>query len=278
MAVKRLRPITPGTRFRVANTFSELTASKPEKSLTEPLHKSGGRNNQGKMTMRYIGGGHKRKYRIIDFRRDKVGVQAEVMTIEYDPNRSAFISLVKYSDGEKRYIICPNGLKVGTKITSGTGSIPEVGNAMPLAEIPLGSIIHNIELSPGQGAKICRSAGSYAQLAARDGKYVVVKLPSGETRMVLGTCSATIGSVSNPDHSLEVYGKAGRSRWLGRRPRTRPAAMNPVDHPQGGGEGRSKGGQPKSRTGIYSQGQKTRNPKKNTSRLIIERRKGKRNK
>ncbi len=278
MAVKRLRPITPGTRFRVANTFSELTASKPEKSLTEPLHKSGGRNNQGKMTMRYIGGGHKRKYRIIDFRRDKVGVQAEVMTIEYDPNRSAFISLVKYSDGEKRYIICPNGLKVGSKITSGTGSIPEVGNAMPLAEIPLGSIIHNIELAPGQGAKICRSAGSYAQLAARDGKYVVVKLPSGETRMVLGTCSATIGSVSNPDHSLEVYGKAGRSRWLGRRPRTRPAAMNPVDHPQGGGEGRSKGGQPKSRTGIYSQGQKTRNPKKNTSRLIIERRKGKRNK
>jgi large subunit ribosomal protein L2 len=278
MPVKRLRPITPGTRFRVANTYEELTASKPEKSLTEALHKSGGRNNQGKMTMRYIGGGHKKKYRIVDFRRDKVGVAAEVKTVEYDPNRSAFISLVEYTDGEKRYIICPNGLKVGTKINSGVGSTPDLGNTLPLSEIPLGSIIHNIEMAPGQGGKICRSAGSYAQLAARDGKYVVVKLPSGETRMILGTCSATIGSVSNPDHSLEVKGKAGRSRWLGRRPRTRPVALNPVDHPMGGGEGRSKGGQPRSRNGIYSQGQKTRDTNKSSNKLIIERRKGKRNK
>lgn len=278
MPVKRLRPITPGTRFRVANTYAELTASKPEKSLTEALSKSGGRNNQGKMTMRYIGGGHKRKYRIVDFRRDKAGVVAEVKTVEYDPNRSAFISLVEYADGEKRYIICPNGLKVGTKINSGSGATPDLGNTLPLAEIPLGSIIHNIEMAPGQGGKICRSAGSYAQLAARDGKYVVVKLPSGETRMILGTCSATIGSVSNPDHSLEVKGKAGRSRWLGKRPRTRPAAMNPVDHPMGGGEGRSKGGQPRSRNGIYSQGQKTRDTNKSSNKLIIERRKGIRNK
>jgi large subunit ribosomal protein L2 len=278
MPVKRLRPITPGTRFRVANTFAELTASEPEKSLTVSLSKSGGRNNQGKMTMRYIGGGHKRKYRIIDFKRDKHGVLAEVKTVEYDPNRSAFISLLEYADGEKRYILCPHGLKVGQKLNSGTGVVPDLGNTLPLSEIPLGSIIHNIEMAPGQGGKVCRSAGSYAQLTSKDGKHVVVKLPSGETRLILATCSATIGSVSNPDHNLEVYGKAGRSRWLGRRPRTRPAAMNPVDHPMGGGEGRSKGGQPRSRTGIYSQGQKTRDTKKSSSKYIIERRKGKRNK
>lgn len=278
MPVKRLRPTTPGTRFRVANTFAELTASEPEKSLTVSISKSGGRNNQGKMTMRYIGGGHKKKYRIIDFKRDKNGVAAEVKTVEYDPNRSAFISLIEYTDGEKRYILCPHGLKVGQKLNSGAGVTPDLGNTLPLSEIPLGSIIHNIEMAPGQGGKICRSAGSYAQLTARDGKYVVVKLPSGETRLILSTCSATIGSVSNPDHSLEVLGKAGRSRWLGRRPRTRPAAMNPVDHPMGGGEGRSKGGQPRSRNGIYSQGQKTRDTKKASSKHIIERRKGKRNK
>ncbi len=278
MPVKRLRPITPGTRFRIANAFAELTASEPEKSLTVSLSKSGGRNNQGKMTMRYIGGGHKRKYRIIDFKRDKHGVQAEVKTVEYDPNRSAFISLLEYADGEKRYILCPHGLKVGQKLNSGTGVVPDLGNTLPLSEIPLGSIIHNIEMAPGQGGKVCRSAGSYAQLTSKDGKYAVVKLPSGETRLILAACSATIGSVSNPDHNLENYGKAGRSRWLGRRPRTRPAAMNPVDHPMGGGEGRSKGGQPRSRTGIYSQGQKTRDTKKSSNRYIIERRKGKRNK
>ncbi len=278
MPVKRLRPITPGTRFRVANTFKEITASEPERTLTEPIKKSGGRNNQGKMTMRNIGGGHKRKYRIIDFKRDKQGVSAEVLTVEYDPNRSAFISLLNYTDGEKRYIICPNGLKVGQTVISGSGISPDLGNALALIDIPLGSIIHNIELMPGQGARICRSAGAYAQLTSKDGKYVVVKLPSGETRMILATCFATIGSVSNPDHSLEVKGKAGRSRWLGRRPRTRPAAMNPVDHPMGGGEGRSKGGQPRSRTGIYSQGQKTRDKKKSSNKHILVRRKGIRNK
>lgn len=278
MAVKRLRPVTPGQRFRISNTFSEITTDKPEKSLLEPIKKSGGRNNTGKMTMRYIGGGHKKKYRVIDFKRDKSGVPATVLTVEYDPNRSAFISLLEYKDGEKRYIIAPSGIKVGQSIISGAGVTPDVGNALPMIEIPLGSTIHNIELTPGQGAKICRSAGSYAQLLARDGKYVVIKLPSGETRMVLSAGFATVGSVSNSDHSLENKGKAGRSRWLGRRPRTRPAAMNPVDHPQGGGEGKSKGGQPKSRTGIYAQGQKTRNPNKSTSRLILEKRKGKRNK
>jgi large subunit ribosomal protein L2 len=270
--------MTPGTRFRVANTFEEITASKPEKSLLAPIKKSGGRNNQGRTTMKYIGGGHKRRYRMIDFKRNKPGIAGEVLTVEYDPNRSAFICLVQYSDSEKRYIIAPSGIKVGQKIEQGSGVPPEVGNALPLIEMPLGSLIHNIEMAPGQGGRICRSAGSYAQLMAKEGKYVAIKLPSGESRLILGSCMATIGSVSNSEHSQEVKGKAGRSRWLGRRPRTRPAAMNPVDHPMGGGEGRNKGGQPRSRNLIYSQGQKTRAPKKGTSRLIIERRKSKRNK
>jgi large subunit ribosomal protein L2 len=278
MAVRRLKPMTPGTRFRVANTFEEITASKPEKSLLAPIKKSGGRNNQGRTTMKYIGGGHKRRYRMIDFKRNKPGIAGEVLTVEYDPNRSAFICLVQYSDSEKRYIIAPSGIKVGQKIEQGSGVPPEVGNALPLIEMPLGSLIHNIEMAPGQGGRICRSAGSYAQLMAKEGKYVAIKLPSGESRLILGACMATIGSVSNSEHSQEVKGKAGRSRWLGRRPRTRPAAMNPVDHPMGGGEGRNKGGQPRSRNLIYSQGQKTRAPKKGTSRLIIERRKSKRNK
>ncbi len=278
MAVRRLKPMTPGTRFRVANTFEEITASKPEKSLLAPIKKSGGRNNQGRTTMKYIGGGHKRRYRMIDFKRNKPGIAGEVLTVEYDPNRSAFICLVQYSDNEKRYIIAPSGIKVGQKIEQGSGVPPEVGNALPLIEMPLGSLIHNIEMAPGQGGRICRSAGSYAQLMAKEGKYVAIKLPSGESRLILGACMATIGSVSNSEHSQEVKGKAGRSRWLGRRPRTRPAAMNPVDHPMGGGEGRNKGGQPRSRNLIYSQGQKTRAPKKGTSRLIIERRKSKRNK
>jgi len=278
MAVRRLKPMTPGTRFRVANTFEEITASKPEKSLLVPIKKSGGRNNQGRTTMKYIGGGHKRRYRLIDFKRNKPGVAGEVLTVEYDPNRSAFICLVQYSDGEKRYILAPSGIKVGQKIEQGSGVAPEVGNALPLIEMPLGSLIHNIELAPGQGGRICRSAGSYAQLMAKEGKYVAIKLPSGESRLILASCMATIGSVSNSEHSQEVKGKAGRSRWLGRRPRTRPSAMNPVDHPMGGGEGRNKGGQPRSRNLIYSQGQKTRAPKKGTSRLIIERRKSKRNK
>ncbi len=274
MAVKRLNPITPGQRFRVANTFAEITTSTPEKSLLAPMKKSGGRNNQGKMTVRNIGGGHKRRYRVIDFKRNKEG-KAEVMSVEYDPNRSAFISLIKFEDGEKRYILAPVGIQVGQTVESGTGVSPEVGNCMPMAEMPLGSIIHNIELQPGKGAEICRSAGTNAQLLARDGKYAIIKMPSGETRMILASCVATIGTVSNPDHSLVRLGKAGRNRWLGRRPRVRPAAMNPVDHPQGGGEGRSKGGQARSRKGIPSKGLKTRAVKKHSNRLIIERKKKK---
>ena len=278
MGVRRLKPITPGQRTRVANTFEELTASKPEKSLLMPIKKSGGRNNQGRMTVRYIGGGHKRRYRIIDFKRNNVTVTGEVKTVEYDPNRSAFISLVEYTDGEKRYILAPGGIKVGQVISQGSGVSPDLGNAMPMKEMPLGTLIHNVELQPGQGGRICRSAGTYAQLMAKEGKYVALKLPSGESRFVLGECMATVGILSNAEHQQVVKGKAGRSRWLGRRPRVRPAAMNPVDHPMGGGEGRNKGGQPRSRNLIYSQGQKTRSPKKNSSRLIIEKRKSKRNK
>ena len=277
MAVRRLKPVTPGQRFRIANTFEEITASKPEKALLEPIKRTGGRNNQGRTTMKYIGGGHKRRYRVIDFKRANHGVTGEVLTIEYDQNRTAFIALVDF-DGEKRYLIAPKGLKVGQKLNQGPGSAPEIGNALPMSEIPLGSIIHNIEMQPGQGAKICRSAGSYAQLMAREGKYAAIKLPSGESRFILVTGLATMGSVSNSDHSLENKGKAGRNRWLGRRPRTRPSAMNPVDHPMGGGEGRNKGGQPRSKNLIYSQGQKTRAPKKASSKLIIEKRKSIRNK
>jgi len=223
--------------------------------------------------MRYIGGGHKRKYRVIDFKRDKENIEAEVMTLEYDPNRSAFISLVQYTDGEKRYIIAPNGLKVGQKISSGTGVEPEIGNSLYLKEIPLGTVIHNIELIPGRGAQLARSAGTYGQLASRDGKYAIIKLPSGETRMVLITCKATIGSVSNSEYSLLRSGKAGRSRWLGRRPRVRGVVMNPVDHPMGGGEGRASGGLPRSRKGLPAKGYKTRAPKKASNKLIVEKRK-----
>jgi large subunit ribosomal protein L2 len=223
--------------------------------------------------MRYIGGGHKKSYRLIDFKRDKNNVPATVATIEYDPNRTSRIALLHYADGEKRYIIAPEGLKVGTVIVSGEGSAPEVGNAMPLKNIPLGTLVHNIELNPGQGGKIARGAGSYAQLAARDGKYAILKMPSGESRMILSTCIATIGTVSNSDHQIERLGKAGRNRWLGRRPRTRPVAMNPVDHPMGGGEGRASGGHPRSRTGVLAKGYKTRYKKKSSNRYIIERRK-----
>lgn len=273
MAVRKLKPITPGQRFRVVSGFDTITTSTPEKSLLAPIKKSGGRNNSGKMTMRYRGGGHKRRYRIIDFKRDKYGVVGTVSTIEYDPNRSARIALITYADGEKRYIVAPAGLEVGQEIVSGEGAAPEVGNSLFLKEIPLGTIIHNIELRPNQGAKMARSAGSYAQLVAKDGKYAVVKLPSGETRLILLTCKATIGSVSNSDHALERSGKAGRSRWLGRRPRTRGVAMNPVDHPMGGGEGRQSGGHPRSRNGMPAKGYKTRAPKKASNRYIIERRK-----
>lgn len=273
MSVRKLKPITPGQRFRVVNDFDTITTDKPEKSLLEPLKKSGGRNNQGKMTMRYIGGGHKRKYRIIDFKRNKFDVEAKVESIQYDPNRTAFIALVVYADGEKRYIVAPNGLQVGQTIVSGDNVAPELGNAMPLANIPLGTVISCIELRPGQGANIARSAGTFAQLMAKDGRYATVKMPSGETRMILLTCIATIGAVSNSDHQLIVSGKAGRSRWLGRRPRTRPVVMNPVDHPMGGGEGRATGGHPRSRKGIPAKGYRTRSKTKASNKYIVERRK-----
>jgi len=274
MSVRKLKPITPGQRFRVVNEFDTITTDKPEKSLLVPLKKTGGRNNQGKMTMRYIGGGHKKKYRIIDFKRNKFGVEATVVSIEYDPNRTAFIALVQYTDGEKRYIIAPAGLKVDQVIVSGQENIaPEIGNAMPLSQIPLGTVISCIELRPGQGANIARSAGTFAQLMAKDGKYATVKLPSGETRMILLTCLATIGAVSNSDHQLVLSGKAGRSRWLGRRPRTRAVVMNPVDHPMGGGEGRATGGHPRSRKGIPAKGYRTRSKTKASNKYIVERRK-----
>jgi large subunit ribosomal protein L2 len=273
MAVKRFKPVTPGTRFRVGADNSDITTNVPEKSLVVSHKRSGGRNNTGKMTMRYMGGGHKQSYRIIDFKRDKHDIPAVVATIEYDPNRSARIALLHFVDGEKRYMIAPEGLTVGQTVLSGAGSPPEVGNTLPLKNIPLGSIIHNIELHPGQGGTIARSAGTYAQLSARDGKYAIIKLPSGETRMILSTCLATIGTVSNAEKANEVLGKAGRKRWLGRRPRVRGVAMNPVDHPMGGGEGRSSGGHPRSRKGLLAKGYKTRDKKKTSDRYIIERRK-----
>ena len=273
MAVRKLKPVTPGQRHKVISSFDTLTSATPEKSLLAPLKKSGGRNASGKMTMRYKGGGHKRMYRVIDFRREKEGMAATVKSIEYDPNRSARIALVVYTDGEKRYIIAPNGLKVGQEVISGRGVTPDLGNTLYLSDIPLGTIVHNVELKPGKGASLARSAGAYAQLAARDGKNATIKLPSGETRLVPVICRATIGSVSNPDHNLEYSGKAGRSRWLGRRPRTRGVAMNPVDHPMGGGEGRASGGHPRSRKGLPAKGFKTRSRNKYSDKHIIERRK-----
>jgi large subunit ribosomal protein L2 len=274
MSVRKLKPITSAQRFRVVNGFDAITTDKPEKSLLVPNKRSGGRNNRGKMTMRQIGGGHKKKYRIIDFKRDKAGVPGEVASIQYDPNRTAFIALLNYQDGEKRYIIAQNGLQVGQNVVSGReGIAPEIGNAMPLSEIPLGTIISCIELRPGQGAVMARSAGAFAQLMARDGKFATVKLPSGETRLILSECMATIGVISNSDHQLTVSGKAGRSRWLGRRPRVRPVVMNPVDHPMGGGEGKSSGGHPRSRNGIPAKGYRTRSKSKASNKYIVERRK-----
>jgi large subunit ribosomal protein L2 len=272
MSVRKLKPVTPGQRFRVVNGFDAITTDKPEKSLLAPNKRSGGRNNSGRMTMKFIGGGHKRKYRIIDFKKDKSGA-AEVLSIQYDPNRTAFIALVQYADGEKRYVIAQAGLQVGQKIESGSGVAPEVGNAMPMSEMPLGTTISCIELRPGQGAVMARSAGAFAQLMAKEGKYVTVKMPSGETRLLLANCVATIGVVSNSDHQLLVSGKAGRSRWLGRRPRTRPVVMNPVDHPMGGGEGKSSGGHPRSKNGIPAKGFKTRSKTKASNKYILERRK-----
>jgi large subunit ribosomal protein L2 len=276
MGIRKFKPVTPGTRFRAQNTYEELTPDyKVEKSLIVSLKNSGGRNNSGKMTMRYIGGGSRKLYRVIDFKRNKFGVEAVVDSIQYDPNRSCFIALLKYADGEKRYILAPKGVEAGQTLMSGTGIAPEIGNALPLSEIPLGTTIHNIEIHPGKGGQIARSAGTAAQLLNRDGKYATVKMVSGETRQILVTCYATVGQVSNPDHMNEVKGKAGANRWIGRRPRTRPVAMNPVDHPMGGGEGRASGGHPRSRKGLKSKGYKTRTPKKYSNSFIIESRKKK---
>ena len=275
MAVRKLKPTTPGQRHKIIGTFEEITASVPEKSLVVGKKISGGRNNTGKMTVRNVGGGHKRKYRLIDFKRTKDGVPATVATIEYDPNRSARIALLHYADGAKAYMIAPNGLQVGQTVMSGANAAPEVGNALPLANIPIGTVVHNLELRPGQGAKLVRSAGGFAQLTSREGDYAIVRMPSGETRKILSACKATVGSVGNSDHALEKSGKAGRSRWLGNRPRVRGVAMNPVDHPMGGGEGKSSGGHPRSRTGKYAKGEKTRSKTKPSNALIIQRSKKK---
>lgn len=273
MALRKLKPVTAGTRHRLAPSFDEITSAKPEKSLLKTLKKSGGRNNVGKMTMRYMGGGHKQKIRVIDFKRDKTGVPATVKSVEYDPTRSARIALLFYADGAKAYIIAPNGLKIGQQVIAGADVAPEIGNALPLSKIPLGTIVHNVELQPGKGGAIARSAGSFVQLLARENGLATLKMPSGEMRNVLEVCMATIGTVSNADHMNESAGKAGRNRWKGRRPRTRPVAMNPVDHPMGGGEGRASGGHPRSRKGIVAKGKKTRHPKKYSDRLIIAKRK-----
>ena len=273
MGIRKLKPTTPGQRHKIIGAFDTITASTPEKSLVTGKKASGGRNNTGKMTVRYLGGGHKRKYRFIDFKRSKDGVPATVKSIEYDPNRTSRIALLYYADGEKSYIVAPNGLEVGQTVMSGSTAAPEIGNALPMQDIPVGTIIHNVELRPGQGAKLVRSAGAFAQLTSREGTYAIIKMPSGETRKILSACKATIGSVGNSDHALEKSGKAGRSRWLGRRPRNRGVVMNPVDHPMGGGEGRATGGHPRSRKGLYAKGLKTRAPKKASSRYIIERRK-----
>ncbi len=275
MPVKKHNPVTPGLRFHISNMFTEVTTDKPFKKLTKGKGKSGGRNHDGKMTVRNVGGGHKRKYRIIDFKRDKNGVPGVVKSIEYDPNRTAYIALIFYVDGDKRYILAPDKLDVGSTVMDGNNAPPDVGNALYLSDIPLGSNIHAIEMTPGRGAVLARSAGASGVLMGREDKYALVKLPSGEVRKVLLTCKATIGSTSNPDHGLQVKGKAGRNRWIGKRPRTRGVAMNPVDHPMGGGEGRASGGHPRSRTGVMAKGQKTRKGKKHSSKLIVSRRKTK---
>ncbi len=275
MSTKQLKPTTPGQRHRIAPVFEEVTVDKPLKSLTKGLFKSGGRNNRGRMTMRHRGGGHKRKYRVIDFKRNKRDIPAKVQTIEYDPNRTARIALLAYADGEKRYIIAPNKLNVGDTVISSETAQPDVGNAMPMKNMPAGTIIHNIELQPGKGGQLCRGAGTAAQMVAKTDKYVTVKLPSGEVRLILGNCYATVGTTSNPDHFNTTKGKAGRSRWLGRRPKVRGVVKNPVDHPMGGGEGKASGGHPRSPWGQSAKGKKTRKRKKLSSKYIVRRRKTK---
>ncbi len=275
MALRKYKPTTAGTRWRIGNAYAEITTNVPEKSLLESQHNTAGRNSQGRRSMRYMGGGNKQKYRIVDFKRNKHNIPATVATIEYDPNRTAFIALLNYADGEKRYILAPQGLEVGSKVMSGADAAPEVGNSLPLKNMPLGTVVHNIEMQPGKGGAIARSAGTYAQLANKEERYAVLKMPSGELRKVLLTCMATVGTVSNSDHQLQSQGKAGRNRWKGIRPRTRGVAMNPVDHPMGGGEGRASGGHPRSRTGKYAKGEKTRSRTKASNKLIIQRKNGK---
>ena len=272
MKLKKYNPITPGRRFMVILDKSELSSREPEKSLLVPLKKSGGRNHYGRVTVRFRGGGHKRRYRIIDFRRDKIGVPAKVVSIEYDPNRSARIALLLYADGEKRYILAPNGLSVGERVVSGPDAEIRPGNALPLEKIPLGTLVHNVEMTPGKGGQIARSAGVSCQLMAREGNYALLKMPSGELRRVHVRCYATIGVVGNEDHKNETYGKAGRSRWMGRKPHVRGIAMNPVDHPHGGGEGRGKGHNPTSPWGIPAKGYKTRRGRKSSDKFIVRRR------
>jgi large subunit ribosomal protein L2 len=273
MGIRKLKPTTPGQRRRSVSDFNAVTKSRPEKSLLGPQQSSGGRNKSGRMTVRYRGGGHKRRYRVVDFKRDKAGVPATVAAIEYDPNRSARIALLFYADGEKRYILAPDKIEIGQKIISGEKVEPTVGNAMQLKNIPLGTFLHNVELYPGKGGAIARGAGTYVQLTSKEGKYAILRLPSGETRMILGTCMATVGTVGNSEHQNIMIGKAGRNRWLGRRPRTRGVAMNPVDHPMGGGEGRASGGHPRNRNGVPAKGYKTRHKKKRSNRFIISRKK-----
>ncbi|MFN2457467.1 MAG: 50S ribosomal protein L2 [Chitinophagaceae bacterium] len=274
MALKKYKPITAGTRWRIGNAYAEVTTNVPEKALVETKNRSGGRNSSGRRAMRYIGGGHKKAYRIIDFKRNKRNIPATVASIEYDPNRTAFIALLNYADGEKRYIIAPNGLQVGASVESGDAVAPELGHALMLKNMPLGTVVHNIEMQPGQGGKIARSAGSSAQLTNKEERYAILKMPSGELRKVLINCYATVGVASNSDHNLESMGKAGRNRWKGIKPRTRGVAMNPVDHPMGGGEGKASGGQPRSRTGMYSRGLKTRTKRKGSDKQIIQRKNG----
>jgi large subunit ribosomal protein L2 len=275
MALKKYKPMTAGTRWRIGNAYAEITTNVPEKSLVEFKKGTGGRNSSGRRAMRYIGGGNKKMYRVIDFKRNKKEIPATVATIEYDPNRSAFIALLNYVDGEKRYIIAPQGLKVGATVVSGDAVAPELGNALQLKNMPLGTVVHNIEMQPGQGGKIARSAGASAQLSNKEEKYAVLKMPSGELRKVLINCYATVGVASNSDHNLESKGKAGANRWKGIKPRNRGVAMNPVDHPMGGGEGRASGGHPRSRTGKYAKGEKTRTRGKGSDKLIIQRSNGK---
>ncbi|MGN6266239.1 MAG: 50S ribosomal protein L2 [Ginsengibacter sp.] len=275
MALRKYKPTTAGTRWRIGNAYAEVTTNEPEKSLVQKVHHTAGRNSQGRRSMRYLGGGHKKMYRIIDFKRDKKEITATVKTIEYDPNRSAFIALTVFADGEKRYILAPQGLQVGASIVSGDAAAPELGNALQLKNMPLGTVVHNIEMQPGQGGKLARSAGSSAQLTNKEEKHAVLKMPSGELRKILINCYATVGVVSNSDHSLESKGKAGRNRWKGIRPRTRGVAMNPVDHPMGGGEGKASGGHPRSRTNKYAKGEITRTVGKGSDKMIIQRRNGK---